>query len=91
MAETKIEIVSDIENVVTFDTIVRDTVNREDVKIAEERIAVLEAEIAERNVEIEALKNKIAYAKEIIALADEKKAQEEVAVEGEEEHEELGE
>ena len=91
MADKRVEIVSDIENVVTFDTIVRDTINREDVVIAEERIAVLEAEIAERNAEIEALKEKIAYAKEIIALADEKKAQEEVSVEGEEEHEEVGE
>lgn len=69
----RIEIVADENNVVTFDTIVRDTVNREDVVVAEERIAVLEQEIAERTAEIEALRAKIAYAKEIIAIADAKK------------------
>lgn len=69
----RIEIVADENNVVTFDTIVRDTVNRDDVVIAEERIAVLEQEIAERTAEIEALRAKIAYAKEIIAIADAKK------------------
>lgn len=73
MEDKRVEIVSDVENIVTFDTIVRDTVNRADVAIAEERIVVLEAEIAERNAEIDALKEKIAYAKEIIAIADAKK------------------
>lgn len=77
MAEKRVEIVEDINNVVTFDTIVRDTISREDVKVAEERIAVLEGEVADRNAEIEALKEKIAYAKEIIALADAKKLAEE--------------
>ena len=81
MADTRIEIISDVEDVVTFDTIVRDTVSRGDVAIAEERIAVLEAEIAERVAEIEVLKEKIAHAKEIIALADAKKLAEETAEE----------
>lgn len=76
MAEKRIEIISDVENIVTFDTIIRDTVSRDDVAVAEERIAVLEGEVAERVAEIEALKEKIAHAKEIIALADAKKAEE---------------
>ena len=46
--------------------------------IAEERISVLEREIAERNAEIDALKEKIAYAKEIIAIADAKRLEEQV-------------
>lgn len=74
--DKRVEIVSDVDNIVTFDTIVRDTINRSDVAIAEERIAVLEKEIAERNAEIDVLKEKIAYAKEIIAIADAKKEQE---------------
>lgn len=69
----RIEIVADENNVVTFDTIVRDTVNREDVVFAEEEIARLEQEICERNERIEALRAKIAYAKEILAIADAKK------------------
>jgi hypothetical protein len=69
----RIEIVADDNNIVTFDTIVRDTINREDVVLAEEEIARLEQEICERNERIEALKAKIAHAKEIIAIADAKK------------------
>lgn len=79
--DKKIEIISDVENVVTFDTIVRDTVSRDDVRVAEERIAVLEQEIVERNAEIEALKSKISYAKEIIAIADAKRLVEEQELE----------
>ena len=78
MEDKRVEIVSDVDNVVTFDTIVRDSINRADVAVAEERIAVLEREIAERNAEIDALKEKIAYAKEIIAIADAKKLEEQV-------------
>ena len=78
MEDKRVEIVSDIDDVVTFDTIVRDTINRSDVAIAEERISVLEREIAERNAEIDALKEKIAYAKEIIAIADAKRLEEQV-------------
>lgn len=78
MEDKRVEIVSDIDDIVTFDTIVRDTINRSDVAIAEERISVLEREIAERNAEIDALKEKIAYAKEIIAIADTKRLEEQV-------------
>ena len=78
MEDKRVEIVSDIDDIVTFDTIIRDTINRSDVAIAEERISVLEREIAERNAEIDALKEKIAYAKEIIAIADAKRLEEQV-------------
>ena len=47
MEDKRVEIVSDIDDIVTFDTIVRDTINRSDVAIAEERISVLEREIQE--------------------------------------------
>lgn len=78
MEDKRVEIVSDIDDIVTFDTIVRDTVSRSGVAFAEERISVLEREIAERNAEIDALKEKIAYAKEIIAIADAKRLEEQV-------------
>ena len=77
--EKRVEIIEDINDIVTFDTIIRDSVSRDDVRVAEERIAVLEVEVADRIAEIEALKEKIAHAKEIIALADAKKLAEEEA------------
>lgn len=73
MAEVRVEIIEDVNDVVTFETITTDTVSREDVRVAEERISVLESEVAERVAEIELLKEKIAHAKEIIAIADAKK------------------
>lgn len=76
--EKKIEIVSEIESVITFNEITTDSINRVDVATAEERINVLLNEIQERNEEIEKLKLKIEYAKKIIALADEKKLSEQV-------------
>lgn len=76
MAEKRIEIVEDVNDIVTYDEIVRDTVSRADVETAKARIAVLEQEVADRNAEIEVLKEKIAKAEHIIALADEKKARE---------------
>lgn len=79
--EKRVEIIEDINDIVTFDTIIRDSVSRDDVRVAEERIAVLEVEVADRIAEIEALKEKIAHAKEIIALADAKKLAEETAEE----------
>lgn len=79
MAETRVEIIEDVNDIVTFETITTDTVSRIDVRVAEERIAILEGEVAERVAEIETLKEKIAHAKEIIALADAKKLAEEEA------------
>ena len=76
MAEKRIEIVEDVNDIVTYDEIVRDTVSRADVETAKARISVLEQEVADRNAEIEVLKEKIAKAEHIIALADEKRARE---------------
>ena len=71
--DKRIEIVSDEQNIVTYDTIVRDTVNREDVRIAKERIENLRRNIADLTAEMEALIASVEHAEEIIALADEKK------------------
>lgn len=83
MAEKRIEIVEDVNDIVTYDEIVRDTVSRADVDTAKARIEVLKQEIAVRNdeiavrnVEIEKLEEQIAKAEHIIALADEKRARE---------------
>lgn len=77
MEENKrIEIVSDENSVITFDTIVRDVVNREEVAVVEAKIEELKQHIAEKNAELEALIVKVAYAKHIIEIADEKKARE---------------
>ena len=71
--DKRIEIVSDEQNIVTYDTIVRDTVNREDVRVAKERIENLRRNIADLTAEMEALIASVEHAEEIIALADEKK------------------
>lgn len=78
MPEKKIVIIEDVDGVITFDKVEteRDTINRADVESAEKRIAEIEAHIIEENKELEALREQIAYAKEIIALADKKKEEE---------------
>lgn len=76
MPEKRIEIVEDVNDIVTYDEIVRDTVSRADVASAEARIEVLKEEVAVRNAELEKLQEAVAKAKHIIALADEKKAKE---------------
>ncbi len=83
MAEKRIEIVSEENNIVTFDEIVRDTIDRAEVERAEGLIAMLEEEIADKTAELEQLKERVAKAKEILALADEKKEQEAAATETE--------
>ena len=83
MAEKRIEIVSEENNIVTFDEIVRDTIDRAEVERAEGLIAMLEEEIAGKTAELEQLKERVAKAKEILALADEKKEQEATATETE--------
>ena len=77
--DKRIEIVSDVENIVTFDTITRDTVNREDVRVAKERIENLKRNIAELTAEMEELIASVEHAEEIIAIADAKKLEEEQA------------
>lgn len=81
MAEKRIEIVGEENNIVTYDEIVRDTVNREEVAKAEELIAEIEKEIADKSIELEQLKERVAKAKQILALADEKKLKETVETE----------
>lgn len=83
MAEKRIEIVGEENNIVTYDEIVRDTVNREEVAKAEELIAEIEKEIADKSIELEQLKERVAKAKQILALADEKKLKEVEAIETE--------
>lgn len=75
--EKEILIVSDDNVVIQYQTIENDSVNRQEVADIEEAIKVLELEVAEKNAKIEELKAKVEFAKKIIALADEKKAQEE--------------
>ncbi|MBQ7977391.1 MAG: hypothetical protein IJ301_02175 [Clostridia bacterium] len=86
MDENKIVIVSDDNNVINFDdiTIKHDTIDRNEVCEVENAIAKLESEnadfeskIAANNEQINELKDKLAYAKKVIAIAD---AQKEVEV-----------
>ncbi len=70
----RIEILEDDNVKITFEKIVTDTVDRSEVEAVEKRIAELEAQDIEIRNEIEALRNKVAYAKEIIAKADAEKA-----------------
>ena len=74
--ETRIEIVNDDSVVITYQDIKVDTVNRQEVAEIENAIAVLEQEVSEKNAKIEELKAKVEFAKKIIAMADEKKANE---------------
>lgn len=78
--ENKIVIISDDGNAIHFDdvTIKHDIVDRAEVERAETLISEIEKEIADKTIELEQLKQRVAKAKEIIALADEKKAQEEI-------------
>lgn len=74
--ETRIEIINDDSVVITYQDIKVDTVNRQEVAEIENAIAVLEQEVSEKNAKIEELKAKVEFAKKIIAMADEKKANE---------------
>lgn len=78
MDENKIVIVSDDNNVISFDdiTIKHDTVDRNEVAEVEKEIEMLEVEIDEKNKRLVELKAKIKYAKKIIAIADAEKVAE---------------
>ena len=80
--ENKIEIVSDDSNVISFNdiTIKHDTIDRNEVAEVENAITKLEEEnadyankISANNDSINILKEKLEYAKKVIALADAKK------------------
>ncbi len=73
--EEKIVIVDEVNDVVTYDTIVRDTVDRKEVELAKQEIETLKAEIAERQEKIANLEIKIQKAEEVIRLADERLAE----------------
>ena len=76
--EKKIEIINDENGVIDFNdiTIIHDSVNREEVVRVKEEIANLEQQKLDIEARIVGLRVKLEYAERIIALADEKKAQE---------------
>lgn len=74
--EKEIKIVADDGVVIDYQLIEADKVNRQEVADIKSAIELLEQEVAEKNAKIEELKEKLAFAEKVIALADEKKAQE---------------
>ena len=74
--EKEIQILTDDGNKIECNLIEKIEVVREEVARIEQEIADLEKEIVEKNVKLEELKSKIEFAKKIIAVADEKKANE---------------
>ena len=81
--ENKIVIVSDNGNHIDFDdvTVRHDSVDRNDVAEIEAEIANLEQQRADIDDKLVALKQKIAYAKRVIEIADAQAAAVESAVE----------
>ena len=79
----EINIVEDDDIVITYQMIETDKVNRQEIADIKSAIEMLEQEVAEKNAKIEELKEKVAFAEQIIAMADEKKAAEQNAVEDE--------
>ena len=79
----EINIVDDDDIVITYQMIETDKVNRQEIADIKSAIEMLEKEVAEKNAKIEELKEKVAFAEQIIAMADEKKAAEQNAVEDE--------
>lgn len=76
--EKEIKIVNDIENIITYQEITTDSINRLEVLDVEKEIAEYENQVIllnQQKTEIDEklviLKEKIAYAKEIIKIADE--------------------
>ena len=74
--EKEIKIVNDDDTIITYQMIETDEINRQEIADIKLAIEALEKEVAEKNAKIEELKNKVAFAEKIIALADEKKATE---------------
>ena len=74
--EKEIKIVADDGVVIDYQLIEADKINRQEVADIKSAIELLEQEITEKNAKIEELKEKLAFAEKVIALADEKKAQE---------------
>lgn len=74
--EKEIKIVADDGIVIDYQLIEADKINRQEVADIKSAIELLEQEVTEKNAKIEELKEKLAFAEKVIALADEKKAQE---------------
>ena len=74
--EKEIKIVNDDDIIITYQMIETDEINRQEIADIKIAIEALEKEVAEKNAKIEELKNKVAFAEKIIAMADEKKATE---------------
>lgn len=74
--EKEIKIVADDGIVIGYQLIETDKVDRQEVANIKSAIEILEQEVIEKNAKIEELKEKLAFAEKVIALADEKKAQE---------------
>ena len=74
--EKEIKIVADDGIVIGYQLIETDKVDRQEVANIKSAIEMLEQEVIEKNAKIEELKEKLAFAEKVIALADEKKAQE---------------
>lgn len=71
--EKEYVIVEDDGLIIQYNAIEKDKVNRQEIASIEEAIKLLELEVAEKNAKIEELKAEVEFAKQIIALADEKK------------------
>lgn len=84
MADKRIEILEDVDNVIVFEEIKTDTINRQEVADVEARIAELEEQRLAIEAELAELRAKIDYAKKVIAIADAKKLAEESVVSEEE-------
>lgn len=83
MPEKRIEIVSEVNNVITFEEIKTDIVDRIDVEETEKAITELEKQKLLIEEKLVKLKEKLEFAKHIIALADEKKLREQEELEKE--------
>lgn len=81
--EKEIKIVADDGTIINYQVIESDKVNRQEVADIKSAIELLEQEVAEKNAKIEELKEKLAFAEKVIALADEQKAKEAEVVEAE--------
>ena len=84
-----IRIVGEVDGVITYEEVKRDTVERADVELAEKRVNDIRAQIEVESKEMTDIE-KIEYAKQILVLAD--KAKEEQAakeLEVSEKHEEV--
>ena len=73
----EVRIVADVDGIIEYEVIEKDTVNRQEVAEVKSSIEVLEREIGLQNAKLDELKAKLELAGQIIQLADEQKAQQE--------------